>query len=561
MILNSPTISGSLTVTGNIITSGSITLSGSVASASYADTASFVALAQSASNAVSAQTASFANEFTVAGNLTAQTLVVQTITSSVDFVTGSTRFGSISANTHVFTGSMSVSGSGTFGSNVNIDGERLTIGGTTNNAIINNIASVRINVDCDNNATGESFMIGHNQTGIDNSNVLFKVRDDGNVGIGTTSPSTLLHLNSTSTQITLQNTSGGTNAERIGMFMNSNDTFKILSLNDNNTTRTDNILVANVLTGFVGVGANPASRLYISTTAGATKAYDDTTKTNIMCFDDTSMVAGVGGSITFGGYKTAQTNGGNFAAIDGVKENGTAGNEAGMFRVWTANSSGIFGERIRIASTGATTFRVSSDSVFDTMILYNTSQTSAGVRLRFQNGYGDLAGIRVLQRDNGALADDGQMEFQVASNASLGTKLSIRNDGLISFPQINDFTTGNSPNTWINPASSYGIYINTSSIRYKRDVTNYDKGLDIVAQLRPVYYKGISEVDGDKQFAGLIAEEIHDLGLTEFVNYLEDGRPNSLSYPNMITLAFKAIQELKAQNDDLQSQINELKAQ
>ena len=47
----------------------------------------------------------------VAGTLTAQTLVVQTITSSVDFVTGSTRFGSIADNTHVFTGSMSLTGS------------------------------------------------------------------------------------------------------------------------------------------------------------------------------------------------------------------------------------------------------------------------------------------------------------------------------------------------------------------------------------------------------------------------------------------------------------------
>jgi len=47
----------------------------------------------------------------VTGSITAQTLVVQTITSSVDFVTGSTRFGSISENTHQFTGSVSVSGS------------------------------------------------------------------------------------------------------------------------------------------------------------------------------------------------------------------------------------------------------------------------------------------------------------------------------------------------------------------------------------------------------------------------------------------------------------------
>jgi hypothetical protein len=36
---------------------------------------------------------------------------VQTITSSVDFVTGSTRFGSLAANTHVFTGSILTSGS------------------------------------------------------------------------------------------------------------------------------------------------------------------------------------------------------------------------------------------------------------------------------------------------------------------------------------------------------------------------------------------------------------------------------------------------------------------
>jgi hypothetical protein len=85
-------------------------------SSSFASTASFVALAQSASNAVSAVTASFANNLTVAGTLTAQTLVVQTITSSVDFVTGSTRFGSTGSNTHVFTGSVLMTGSLAVGS-------------------------------------------------------------------------------------------------------------------------------------------------------------------------------------------------------------------------------------------------------------------------------------------------------------------------------------------------------------------------------------------------------------------------------------------------------------
>jgi hypothetical protein len=86
-------------------------------SASYASTASYVVTAQTSSyvlNAVSssyAATSSYANNFTVAGTLIAQTIVVQTITSSVDYVTGSTRFGSLLSNTHQFTGSVSISGS------------------------------------------------------------------------------------------------------------------------------------------------------------------------------------------------------------------------------------------------------------------------------------------------------------------------------------------------------------------------------------------------------------------------------------------------------------------
>ena len=47
----------------------------------------------------------------VTGSITAQTLIVQTITSSQDFVTGSTRFGSLAINTHQFTGSVIVTGS------------------------------------------------------------------------------------------------------------------------------------------------------------------------------------------------------------------------------------------------------------------------------------------------------------------------------------------------------------------------------------------------------------------------------------------------------------------
>jgi hypothetical protein len=81
--------------------------------------------------------------------------------------------------------------------------------------------------------------------------------------VGSVSATTAL-LNSTTNQLVLQNTAGGSNAEKVALFMTGGDTFKLISLNDNNTTRVDNILVANVLNGNVGIGtSNPTSPLYI----------------------------------------------------------------------------------------------------------------------------------------------------------------------------------------------------------------------------------------------------------------------------------------------------------
>ena len=153
---NNVVISGSLAVTGSGITLNGVSiilanqtssltaLSASFAtSSSLAQTASFVTLAQSASyvlnaqsasyvanaqtasyvlNAVSssfAATSSFANNFTVAGTLTAQTINVQTITSSIEFNTGSTRNGSLLTNTHEFTGSVLMTGSLTVTGGIN----------------------------------------------------------------------------------------------------------------------------------------------------------------------------------------------------------------------------------------------------------------------------------------------------------------------------------------------------------------------------------------------------------------------------------------------------------
>ena len=45
-------------------------------------------------------------------------------------------------------------------------------------------------------------------------------------------------------------------------------------------------------------------------------------------------------------------------------------------------------------------------------------------------------------------------------------------------------------------------------------------------------------------FGGLIAEDVHDAGLTEFVQYDKDNQPDALAYGNMVALCVKSIQEL-----------------
>tara|TARA_R100000231_G_scaffold3436_1_gene6208 strand:+ start:604 stop:2073 length:1470 start_codon:yes stop_codon:yes gene_type:complete len=91
----------------------------------------------------------------------------------------------------------------------------------------------------------------------------------------------------------------------------------------------------------------------------------------------------------------------------------------------------------------------------------------------------------------------------------------------------------------------------SSSSRYKTDITDSTRGLSDVMKMRSVTYKGIN--DGDRFFGGLIAEEVHDAGLIEYVDYRQDDDgndiPEGVHYGHMVALAFKAIQELKTELD------------
>ena len=131
-----------------------------------------------------------------------------------------------------------------------------------------------------------------------------------------------------------------------------------------------------------------------------------------------------------------------------------------------------------------------------------------------------------------------------ANNTTATERMRITSAGQIEFAATYNNTTASAANMHISSAGGQ-IFRSTSSLKYKTDVRDYDKGLNEVMQLQPKYYKG--KDDGDTQFAGLIAEDVNDLGLSEFVQYAEDGTPDALAYTHMVALLVKSIQELKAE--------------
>ena len=97
-------------------------------------------------------------------------------------------------------------------------------------------------------------------------------------------------------------------------------------------------------------------------------------------------------------------------------------------------------------------------------------------------------------------------------------------------------------------------------MKYKTNVQDATHGLADLLQLRSVTYEGKAEADAGKTFGGFIAEEVHEAGLTEFVQYAEDGTPDALAYGNMVSLCIKAIQEQQALITQLTARITALES-
>jgi hypothetical protein len=222
-------------------------------------------------------------------------------------------------------------------------------------------------------------------------------------------------------------------------------------------------------------------------------------------------------------------------------------------------NSASWTERLRFFGTGGVSIGNTTDpgagglNVNQILYVNRTSRLNNGI-IEARANTSEQAIVAQVQSNGNSLFQGfnstGSVVFQATGNGTLYVT------GAVTTPQTYAQTTGSAANVFVDSAGD--LYRSTSSLKYKTDIQDATHGLAEVMQLRPVTYKGKADTDEGKTFGGLIAEEVDAIGLSEFVQYDDEGNPDALAYGNMVSLLTKAIQQQQAMIDSLAAKVKQL---
>ena len=424
-------------------------------------------------------------------------------------------------------------------------GTPLYVDQTNNRVGINKTPTVALDVSGDADFSGTLDVAGDLTV---DTNTLYVDSANNRVGVGTVSPTAdgLQIFNATQPDFFM-----GTTADPDGFHIIYNDTDTSIG-NQSNTPlriRTNNTERVRIdQSGNVGIGTtSPDVPLEVQMTqTGGAPATSGTTQTyGILRLQGTTFTS----ALDFG------TNGGNYAWIQSTDQTNLATNYSLLLNPNGGN--------VGIGTSSPNTKMTVSTGVNSSTRTFLVDNAHSGGSM--YNAFGIYVGatdrLVTLSADYGdsimAFQTNGTERMRIDSSGNLLVGRTNNPSGVSNcIYGLGNYgvTTSSGANVFIN---SEGLFFrSTSSQRYKNTINDATHGLTELLTLRPVTYKGNN--DGDTVFGGLIAEEVHDAGLTEFVQYNDDGEPDELAYGNMVSLCIKAIQELKTELDEAKARITAL---
>jgi len=130
--------------------------------------------------------------------------------------------------------------------------------------------------------------------------------------------------------------------------------------------------------------------------------------------------------------------------------------------------------------------------------------------------------------------------------------------GAVNFPSIG--TTGSAANLRITSAGN--VLEVLSSRRYKAEIKDAPNRAEALLSVKGRTWRDRGEraADTKTRHVGYIAEELDAAGLTEYVDYDDQGRPNAIQYDRLTVPLLQLAQRQQAQLDDLTARLEALES-
>ena len=350
----------------------------------------------------------------------------------------------------------------------------------------------------------------------------------------------------------------------------------------NTQTFTGSVLVTGSITsnGSITTGIIYGSNGNLDPTAGTNAGTTIALNGNSVANNYSIGLAAIRNSAYDMFFQTGATNGGGYRWYIGTSEKMTMTNTGNVgigtsspLTILQLNSAagtnstlyfGVNGTMNGYLGQAASAGSLSNNAAIGDVVL--RSQTN----LLFTSG-GDTERMRITSGGNVEMYGNTLVKaasLTVGNNAAAGvTNITLQNNqngyqfGINSACTLFQFLNG-APTVVATINGGSGVYTALSDVNKKKDFEKSTIGLNEVLQLKPTLYRFKDSDDNSQKELGFIAQEVK-----EFIPqaYTESGEGDDifigLQDRPIIAALVKAIQELKAQNDSLQSQINELKAQ
>jgi len=257
----------------------------------------------------------------------------------------------------------------------------------------------------------------------------------------------------------------------------------------------------------------------------------------------TRLAVDQGDFVVSGGGSVVVEDSGDVAVNDGGSVVVSGG---GNLTVDNGGDVDVFGDGV-IRVWGDTSLGTMTDGTFGVLTL---------------GGGGEFTYPSTLAQPDGFLCDAGPGKgyavFRVDAASGKAVVSSSVGQVMLSYG-----TTSDAANTRILLDGS--IQMVTSSRRYKTDIRDAEVDPAAVLSLsgRTWRDKALVEADPDTEArsVGFIAEELDAAGLTEFVDYDPEGRPDAIQYDRLTVALLAVAKDQQRQLDDLTARLDRLEAQ